>query len=252
MTDAASYNVRAERHSAEGHTVVFHILCDVHVLSGIHSKVFSLGARTISGMTKLRLFLQGTGQMHKFRRALRVVLRDRLRLVYTRPSEEAIAFKEAVLQQLCGSDIGKAHLRTVLSRCASGDWRQTDCFEFWAMPGQNKRDVLRFLFRHLVPALAGRRPATFPQHRWTGAEHSLRDVGLLAAVHNLLEPVYEEYLRANFGGAAAAAPAAAAVGPSQLQLAVYQGLASGADIKTVAINSSDEASRHHRVWPSSG
>lgn len=199
ITDGAGYNLRAERHSCGPEWARLHLLCDVHVIAGIHSKVFSIVDKTVSSMIGTSLSLQGAGTMSLFRIALRRVLARDLVLVYQAPDAEAQAFRTLVLDTFLGNDFGKASVRVALGRCASGDWRRRGRFEYLATGQETKQSVLQLLYTHLVPALCGHTPNTFPRSRWTGAEKAIADLGLLACVHGLLFSVYDEFLRANFG-----------------------------------------------------
>ena len=195
ITDSAGYNLRAERnHRRSADTPVIHLLCDVHIVSNIHKKTFSLVQSVVQGTQRVSTSLQGGGTMTVFRKACRRVLAKELELIYIEPNAEAKAFKASVLHELCGSDVEFAPLRLALGKLASGDWRVKNTFQYLAKPHESRRSVLLLLFKELVPLLLGHVPFGFPTHRWTGADKSLRDVGLLGCIHNLLQSVYAEFM----------------------------------------------------------
>ena len=195
-TDAASYNLRAERnHDRHEDTPVLHLTCDVHSLATVHTRVFALCDETVTGIQRISNSLQGGSTMSLFRKAMRRVLARDLKLVYTSPPE-ATSYRNAILDLFCGDEIGLAPLRSILLQCAGGDWRDDTGFQFLVKSDGLRRrvDILKMLYKHLVPALAGHVPASFPRHRWTGALKSVRDVGLMACCHNLLRRTYDEFM----------------------------------------------------------
>ena len=213
MSDAAAYNLRAERH-ARGDSPVIHLLCDAHILAGVHQRVYSLAKQTIDKMVKTSYSLHGPGQISLFRKALRVVLARDLKLVHNRPPSDAVQFKNMVLDAFLVESPTTAPLRAVLLKCFSGDWRKAGVVEYLAERGETRRDALQALYKYAVPALLGRQPRVFPRHRWTKAEESIADLGIMANIHHLLHSTYEEFMSSSFPGkvGAVVGDAAAAAG----------------------------------------
>ena len=193
-TDAASYNLRAERDSRDDGTVLIHLLCNAHVLAGIHTKVYCFCSDTISGMQKTSGSLMGGGTMRNFRKALRRVLARDLKLIHQAPSEDAMAYKRTTLDLFLGDTVDRGHLRAVVSRCASGDWRKPNTFEYLVTDGEGRVEVLKKLYTHFVPAVCAHAPKKFPQSRWTGADLAVADLGILACIHGLLGRAYQEFM----------------------------------------------------------
>lgn len=199
-TDAAGYNFRAEngwkaQHPQSSH---LHFRCDVHVTSAVISTVFGLLPQCIKGMTAIALSLGQFGQISLFRASFRKVLSQMLRLVYDLPSKQAMNYRDSVIDVFLGQSQRHAPLRMVLSRCASGDWRRTDVFEYFASPGDTRESVVNLLHEQFVPALLGHSPRTWPRNRWTGFDDSLLDIGLLSCIHGLLPRVYRDYVETNY------------------------------------------------------
>ena len=237
MTDAAGYNIRAERHSREPEVAKLHLLCDAHIVAGIHNKVYNLQDATVTGMIKTSQSLSGAGTISAFRSALRRVLGRDLRLVDREPSDSAKEYTRSMLDLFLGKDVKHAKVRAIVSRCASGDWRKRGVFEYMAVKGETRSQVLKVLYRQFVPALVGHTPRTFPRSRWTGAELALADYGMLSMIHGLLEAAYTEYMRESFAVPGADAMEEAVAG-------MDDDAAAAADIGGPR---SAEAKRHYRA-----
>ena len=102
------------------------------------------------------------------------------------------------LDLFLATGVENTHLRAVLSRFASGDWRKTGTFEYLATAGEKKVQVLKEMFTHFVPFLCAHAPRRFPSSRWTGANLALADLGLLAAAHGLLQSTYKVFMAQSF------------------------------------------------------
>ena len=212
VTDAAASNLLAERavlgerESWHG----LHLLCHVHVWARIHLRVYRLCDNVTSGMVACSLSLSDSGQMSLFRASFRRVLSKELEIIREAPSGEALAYRSLVLDRFYGTSAEMAEHRLIVSRLAGGDWRLSGRFQYLALGSETREQVLDLLYTYLVPCLAGHIPEKFPRQRWTGMEESLRDFGVLAAVHNLLRSVAFDYYATNFGLASRPAGAAAA------------------------------------------
>ena len=71
-------------------------------------------------------------------------------------------------------------------------------WHFVAPEGTSLQEVRMVLFRTLVPALFGHCPHQYPEHRWTGVDITLRDLGLPACLHGLGGFAYSEMMRLSF------------------------------------------------------
>ena len=146
-TDKAGYNLRAERHfDRKDDTGLLHFLCDVHCMANIHQRVYGLCEDTVAGMQKVALSLASGGAMCIWRKALLRALVKQLVLIREEPCADAKAYRDLILDTFCGADLELAPLRAVLSRCASGDWRQEGTFQYVASAGERRVDVLKMLF----------------------------------------------------------------------------------------------------------
>ena len=241
MSDSAGYNLRAEKHAREPGVSKIHLLCDAHIVAGIHQKVNSLLSRGIDGMVKASLSLQGGGTISVFRKAMRRVLTRNLVLIREEPPAEAKAYKKAMLDLFLGDSVQNAQLRATISRCASGDWRAKGRFEYLVTGEETRVEVLKKLFEFFVPALVGHQPRTYPQHRWTGADLALQDHGMLCLIHGLFESTYVEFLQA-FGGVEGAPQPDEDMEGEDDALRVHGGGAAAGqeDLRT------RDAKRHHR------
>lgn len=197
-TDGGSNNARAERHlvSERDGWVGLQILCNLHAVSGVHTKVFDICKEHVSGFIAVSLSLQGGSNMNTFRKAVMNVIERNLQLVVAEAiSEEAERYRHLVLDLLVGTRHDTRELRTALLRCASGDWRITGKFIFHVHGDETRETVVKMLESCFLPYVAGHAPFVWPTHRWTGMERSLRDLGLMACIHNILPEAYSEYVR---------------------------------------------------------
>jgi len=197
-TDAAGSNGRTERHIMDSRPgwEHIHMHCRVHVVAGIHTKVYSIPSveQGVSGMISVALALAAAGEMSSFRHAVRRTLRRKLRIVDGLAlAADAVQFRALVMRTFLGESPQDRSLAMVLERCAPGDWRDPS-FVYVRVGNESRQDVLRLLFTQFVPALFGSCPNSFPRSRWTGAEKTFRDIGLPLNIHNLLADSYMEYM----------------------------------------------------------
>lgn len=196
ITDGASYNAKFEKSVVVDRVgwSGLHFDCTVHIVSGIQSKVFELASGHVSGMVSVALSLRHSSQMVLFRRAFRVVLSRILVFDSSELGAEAESYREMVLDVFVGREPEDAHARLALSRLTAGDWRQFGRFAYRPDAGESRAEALQRIQLCLEPHLVGHSPFVFPRHRWTGLDRALRDLGMLACVHNLMTLTYEEYI----------------------------------------------------------
>ena len=79
----------------------------------------------------------------------------------------------------------------------TGDWRNTKNVEIYVPVGTalDGKLIRRNVTRVVSYCLLGRSFQDYPRHRWTGADLSIDQVGLCAAVHGLLVPAYGEFVQ---------------------------------------------------------
>lgn len=199
-TDGAGSIAKAEKHiqiskEADGWDPM-HITCRVHTVSGIHTRIFDLAPDDISGLIAVSLALAPAGLMGIFRSAVRAVLTRKVRLVQSvHLSGEAKDFKRLAQRAFLPDRAGNLELKVALERCCPGDWRDASSWPVVAGPEDTRKDILKAIFTILVPAMFGHAPFIFPKHRWTGAEHAFKDIGLPLNIHNLLPEAFEEFMQ---------------------------------------------------------
>ena len=206
VTDGAPNNKKTERHLGleRSSWITLHVGCNLHVISGIHAKVFNVASQHVSGLVAVSLSLSSAGYMDTFRRALLEVLREQLVVVpQQRLSEETESYKQMVLDTFVGQEASSLETRLALLRCAGGDWRVSGKFVVHSNTGCDIETIMSLLKESFIPYVCRHRPFLWPRHRWTGMEKSLKDIGLLLCIHNLLPAVYERWLALQFGRSAA-------------------------------------------------
>lgn len=152
MTDAAGYNLRCERHILRVRSGDWSRF--TRVLDVSHADVHAQGAVGAIGVGLQR----ADGRRHR----------------------------------LVGRSAETAPANAAIVRCASGDWRKAGVFEFYAKHGETFSEALAVLLDHFVPVVLAHTPTTFPRSRCTGADETMKDIGLLTCIHSLFVPVYRD------------------------------------------------------------
>ena len=142
--------------------------CEVHMAATGLSESMSIMHNDKESIKSWAKSLNGAGEFDKFRASYLSVLWSKLELVDPYElSPEAVSYKEQVLDVVGDEGARDAvYVGKVLCRCAPGDWRRRDRFEFFATPGTDKHSVFRIPLCR-VRAL-GDRP---------GAAHSDKQMG---------------------------------------------------------------------------
>ena len=166
--------------------------------------MFDLVPRYISGIINLSLSVTMAQAMSKLRSELRSLLRQRLRIYRGQPVADAERWRSQMLNTFL-KDVAEADLphgasqadldlrrstrkhqaqrRKFLkvSTLLNGDWRCSDEVQHYLIPGgfQTRAQVLRQLYKHVVPALAGEVFPMFPRNRWLNSLESIDKVGFL-------------------------------------------------------------------------
>lgn len=201
MTDGDAAIAKAERALAKKRTTVptLHLSCDVHRLSSIGRRSSDIMASDVTGMIQVALSLGSAGAVQSFRRVLRQVLQRRLRIVTGAPGPRADDRRRALLNMFCPLVPGKGasvYRRRLISALANGDWGKSGCFEHYCNGCCRSAEDAEQKILTVLPNLVARQACpSFPRSRWTRAERTLRWLGLLWAMHNLLAEVYIEWAR---------------------------------------------------------
>jgi len=193
--DLAERSMDEER----GGWLLLRFLCCIHVLARCLGRLLDISKTLKSRLMLTVLSLGKTDIMGRLRRGARKAINQRLLIVqHVNVSAEAEAFKVAVMDAFIGSSPKLSWLRALLLRCCPGDWRDPTKFVVAAPPTWSRRQVLRWVFHNVVPALWGHCPFRCPTHRWTGIEETLRDIGLPAAIHNMGQWAYLSMMETYF------------------------------------------------------
>ena len=148
------YNLKAESAlvaSLGEAWVHIHFGCLVHLLAGVHQRVFKFMKKFIDGMVATSLSLNNSGMITHFRSAFRRVLK-RLLVFRREPlSQDATAYRKVVLDSFCGKDIRCHPLRLCLLKLAGGDWRSPGVFEYVPDGGETVESVHKTLCEQFVP-----------------------------------------------------------------------------------------------------
>ncbi len=116
--------------------------------------------------------IQSASAMRVFRRCLRQVLCKKLVVCRGTPGVAAGLHRRALLDALCPvlpGDHASFVRRAVVEQCANGDYQRADRFEIYLDGEYNQAEVLYFVCRHFVGAVARLPPRIYPRSRWTGA-----------------------------------------------------------------------------------
>lgn len=199
-TDGAKTNIACEKAFARGRgaqCMALHYLCDIHKTSLMHEKCFVLLDANIRGMIKCALSLRSGAAMNIFRRCLAQEIEDRLEILHGRPSQEAVAYKQAVLRLVVSRGRNLAIRRVLLALCPNGDWRSPRV-QYFVPPGptasSDKAIILEHMVAGLVTALCATKPQVYPQSRWTGCDLATDDLCVIEACHGLLSGAYKRFV----------------------------------------------------------
>jgi len=86
-----------------------------------------------------------------------------------------------------------AVVRLILLKAAPGDWRKADRFDIFIPPGFTLDMVFEFLETFFINCVAGCAPYIFPRSRWTGADRTCKQVGILLSIHDILRPAFLDW-----------------------------------------------------------
>lgn len=223
ITDSDAAISKAERAiaRAEGGQPNLHLTCDIHRASAIAKRAADFTPGEVSGLIQLALSLSSASACRSFREVLRRVIADRLQIRQGSAGPAAEKHRQSVLDLFCpvlpGRGSSLVRRRTV-SALANGDYSQSHCVQHFCNGCcANEEEAKRRVTRSLCSAFTRRACPVFPRSRWTKADATLRWVGLLAVVHDLLRVVYTTWAlqfgahirpRASMGEGAGAGPSA--------------------------------------------
>jgi hypothetical protein len=200
-TDRAASNILCEKNMAtQLKDALFDSVrlgCDVHAVSRIHTKVFSLAEPQVTGVLRHALSLAGGAHMNLFRKAIRLEIRRRggVKLIQGAPSLALRRRREYFLRLFAARGRNVIAKRALLLLLPNGDWRSHQVEMYVASDSaMTAEEAERLLANGLVTALAGHMFELYPRHRWCGADLAFDRCGLMEAVHNLGSGSYRQFM----------------------------------------------------------
>ena len=175
--------------------------CDLHGVAGSLKNTYEqLLGEHLTGMIRLSLSLRFQNCWSLFRRALRLVIQQRMQFKPGHPPASVVKYK-AFITSLClqGSPSTKIQSLIGVLHVANGDWLNHDQVEvYWpeekGAPPESP-SARQSLVHPLVQALAPRQPRLWRRDKWTGFQEAVGDLLLIEGVHGLLTPTYALFLR---------------------------------------------------------
>lgn len=210
-TDEAASNKLCEKsmpcYNKCGHWMSRHGNCEVHVAARIFGASMSLLNEDISGMLRHALSLQVGASMNLFRRALREEIRHRgVRILRGPPPLHCFQHRRIMMRLFCARGANSIDRRLLLALLPNGDWTKRQVEIFVPNPDDiSHEQAVEVLCNGLTTALAGLSFHLYPRSRWTGADLSLDQCGILEAVHGLGSGTYARFMTL-VGGVGQAVP----------------------------------------------
>ena len=227
--DRYGANLKAERsilHDMQGWSK-YTKPCDVHLAGQIQKKTTDLLESDISGLLNTALSQMGAGTLHMLQENLRKTLKERLTIIYDAPPPEAHEFRTQVLDVFLPVDPALPQ-RALLTRrylimsLFNGNWSSFEVEHYCAFNCCRDYDHCLEKFCILgVWALLGTKCPRWARNHWTNQTPAIGWGGVLAHVHNLLQPV--------LCGSSATATAGAAASLGALQQEAFAWPALGED-----------------------
>ena len=203
-TDDAKANPAAEAKVLEGRNLTkkcwkgWRKACEVHKAATCHKVAFLLMEFTISGVLNASLSVNFGNYIGRFRRHTYDVIKAILIFRTTPLDQAAKTYKMHILRIFCASGRRRSFKVTCLLRLLPGDWRNTSAVEYILQPGESAADAREHVARGVSTALCSAKFFEYPRHRWTGADISVSQWGLMEAVHGLASRTYPLF-KASFG-----------------------------------------------------
>jgi hypothetical protein len=155
--------------------------------------------RIVSSMIALAMCQKPAGAIDLFRECIAVFLETRLEVKRTWSHAGHIAARDKVLDWFLRSDKPDHQRRRVLLSFLNADWSSGQPIHNHP-PGCpcgciTLADFKRYCRDNISPSLAPCLIRLFPKHRWTKAEETVSDVGLLSSCHAILQQILPVWLR---------------------------------------------------------
>ncbi len=180
-----------------GKTSMLHIKCVVHRAQAIMKHASEVMPELVSGVLSVALSMRATGALSVFRRILKEVITERLRVYHSEPPLAVRQRTFALLRMFShrGGRRGR-QVAVLLTLLANGDWNcQHEVQHFCAGPWccKDHADTLGKFCKFVVPALAGVMFVLFAKSRWQGGHRAVDQQAVFASTHGLLGVAYERW-----------------------------------------------------------
>ena len=119
--------------------------------------------------------------------ALVQLVGERLIITQGHLSQEALDYKNFVLQNLCKSGTKQRKRQVVLAQLPNGDWRKRGVVEHLVAPGveYDRASLCRTIQQGLLTCLASSLFKVFPRHRWLACDQATDQLALAECIHGL-------------------------------------------------------------------
>ena len=187
-SDRAASNLKCEEGLYRRHPdrLRLNLPCAIHCCATAQGRAYAPVDTDISGIIAMALAMKPGGAVGQFRAAIRLVLESSVEFhdrPPLRPDDAKSLYREAVLDATIGSAIpGDISRRTALGQLLNGDWRSDAVDVCWSGRAPNKTKWAELAAECLLPHPL----EVFPRNRWLQSISSVKQVMLLANVHNVL------------------------------------------------------------------
>lgn len=203
--DRAASNLKFERSvedSCGQGDLHVNLHCNVHRIASVATAQNDLVAPDISNLISFGLCQRGVGMLRLLRLCVGQFMRARLKVylgVHPPGPETPEGKHRAACLDLIFPGATDPSRRAVLEHYLNGDWQciweiQHVCPHGHCVSG-SRESIADAFAEQVVPVMVPRLLHLFPRHRWTGAEVTLSDAGVLALPHRMLEQVGPVWLR---------------------------------------------------------
>ncbi len=155
--------------------------------ASIHTAAFLPLRSAVSGMVHVALSLKQGYTMSLFRSCLRRTIRERLLLRFGTCPSDAISHKAHILRFFCARGPDMPARRALLMLLGNGDWRNSLVVEHYvgdSILSKYSEPVIRAIIEvGLAKALCPSKPRVYPQSRWTGADLTCDELGVMLSFH---------------------------------------------------------------------
>lgn len=174
---------------------ILHTICQVHAAHNARKNVLALLDNTVSFLLSAAKALRLGASMSKFRKALRAVIREKLRFEPGVPPQQNLDKVTAILDVFVPGHDGRSRLRrSIVQSLITGDV-DDERYIVHICPGccSGYAECLQKFENFLVAALARSPPPMFPRPRWAQQEVAVQWLGLLECLHRLFSHAFLKF-----------------------------------------------------------